>query len=241
MKKRNYKRIYRPGTLFRVAGSNAVFMSLGLNPKDDRQIFSFNGMDIVSRCAVKRADGRAMPATRREQQTYWAVMREVMARREETSKFSPGDWITEISTGRYDLVESYRNGYYACENSGFPKHYQICYRRWNINDARPGDILFYHPTQMAFIFKGIEGDDRKLKLFCSCDTEAPELPGAFQLYDEDEYFGRADDLGITPADNKQRRTMFAKMSREGYDLCTGEDGQLMLVKIRNNGKEDPQL
>ena len=240
MKKRNYKRIFRPGTLFRVKGSDAVFMSLGLNPKDNRQIFSFNGMDIVRRCAVKRADGRAVPATRREQQTYWAVIREVAAQREEAQKFSPGDWITEISTGRCDLVESYSNGYYACENSGFPMHYQVDYRRWNINDAHPGEILFYHPTQMAFIFKGIEGDDRKLKLFCSCNTEAPELPGAFQLYDEDEYFGRADDPDITPADSKQRRTMFAKMSREGYDLDYGKDGRLVLVKIRNNGKEDQQ-
>lgn len=238
MKKRNYKRIFRPGTLFRVAGSNAVFMSLGLNQKDNRQISSFNGMDIVRRCAVKWADGRAVPATRREQQAYWAVMREVIARREEAPKFSPGDWITDIRTGRYDLVESYRNGYYRCENSGFPKHHQVGYRRWNINDARPGDILFYHPEKMVFIFKGIEGDDRKLKLFCSCDTETPELPGAFQLYSAAEYFGRADDRGITPANNKQRRMMFAKMQSEGYDLYRGMDGQLKLAKIRNNDKED---
>jgi len=234
MKKRNYKRIYRPGTLFRVVGSNAVFMSLGLNPKDNRQIFSFNGMDIVRRCAVKRADGRARPATKQEQQTYWAVMREVI----ETPKFTPGDWITEISTGRYDLVKTYRNGYYISESSGFPKCHEEDYRRWNINDARPGHILFYHPTRMAFIFKGIEGDDRKLKLFCSCNTEAPDQPGAFQLYDEDEYFGRADDLGITPANEQQREILFDKMCSEGYDLGIGENGQLMLVKIRNNDKED---
>lgn len=238
MKKRNYKCIYRPGTLFRVAGSNAVFMSLGLNPKDNRQIFSFNGIDIVRRCAVKRADGRAVPATRSEQQTYWAVMREVIARREEAPKFSPGDWITEISTGRYDLVKTYRNGYYICESSGFPKCHEEDYRRWNINDARPGHILFYHPTRMAFIFKGIEGDDRKLKLFCSCNTEAPDQPGAFQFYDEGEYFGRADDLGITPANEQQRETLFFKMRSEDYDLGIGKNGQLMLVKIRNNDKED---
>ena len=238
MKKRNYKRIYRPGTLVHIVGTNTVFMSLGLNPKDNRQISLFNGMDIVRRCAVKRADGRAVPATKQEQQTYWAVMREVIARREEAPKFSPGDWITEIRTGSYDLVESYRNGYYTCESSGFPKHYQVGYRRWNINDARPGNILFYHPTKMVFIFKGIEGDDRKLKLFCSYDTETPELSGAFQLYDEDEYFGRADDLGITPANDKQRRAMLAKMRSEGYDLMPCLDGQLMLVKTRNEQKED---
>jgi len=181
-----------------------------------------------------------VPATRQEQQTYWAVIREVTARREEAPKFSPGDWITEISTGRYDLVESYRNGYYACENSGFPKLYEVGYRRWNINDAHPGDILFYYPTQMAFIFKGIEGDEHKLKLFCSCNTEAPDQPGAFQLYDEDEYFGRVDDLGITPADSKQRKILFDKMLSEGYELKPCPDGRLVLVKIRNNGKEDPQ-
>lgn len=161
-----------------------------------------------------------------------------MLRQLPAPKFSPGDWITEINTGRYDLVESYSNGYYACENSGFPKHHQVGYRRWNINDARPGNILFYHPTHMAFIFKGIEGDDRKLKLFCSCDTKAPDQPGAFQLYDEDEYFGRADDLGITPANSKQRRTLLAKMQSEGYELKLCLDGRLVLVKTRNEQKED---
>lgn len=80
MKKRNYKRIYREGTLFRVVGSNCVFMSLGLNPKNDREIFSFNGIDIVKRCTVKRAYVRARPASRWEQQTYWNVMREVIDR-----------------------------------------------------------------------------------------------------------------------------------------------------------------
>jgi len=63
MKKRNYKRIYKPGTLMRIEGSNAVFMSLGLNPKNDRQIFSFNGIDIVERKTVKRADGKARRPT----------------------------------------------------------------------------------------------------------------------------------------------------------------------------------
>ncbi len=238
MKKRNYKRIFRPGTLFRVAGTNAVFMSLGLNPKNNRQILSFNGMDIVRRCAVKRAYGRAVPATKQEQQTYWAVIREVTARREEVPKFSPGQWITEISTGRYDLVERYSNGYYVCENSGFLKIHEVGYRRWNINDARPGDILFYYPTQMAFILKGIEGDEHKLKLFCSCNTEAPDQPGAFQLYDEDEDFGRVDDLCIIPADGKQRKILFDKMRSEGYELKPCLDGRLVLVKIRNNNKED---
>ena len=78
MKKRNYKRIYRPGTLFRVQGSDCVFMSLGLNPRNNRQIFSFNGIDIVERKTVKRADGRARPANKWEQATYWAVMKEVV-------------------------------------------------------------------------------------------------------------------------------------------------------------------
>lgn len=238
MKKRNYKRIYRPGTLFRVVGSNAVFMSLGLNPKDNRQISSFNGMDIVRRCAVKHADGRARPATKQEQQTYWAVMREVIVAETAKPKFKPGEWITDIATGRYDLITTYENDYYICESSGFPKRHEEDYRRWNINDARPGNILFYHPTKMAFIFKGIEGDDRKLKLFCSCNTVAPDQPGAFQLYDEDEYFGRADDLGITPANKQQIEILFDKMRSEGYDLDYGKDGRLMLAKIRNNGKED---
>lgn len=56
MKKRNYKRIYRPGTLVRIVGTNAVFMSLGLKPQDKRQLASFNGIDVKRRCAVSRAN-----------------------------------------------------------------------------------------------------------------------------------------------------------------------------------------
>jgi hypothetical protein len=51
-------------------------MSLGLNPRNNKQIFSFNGIDIVERKAVTRADGRARPATKWEQNTYWAVLKE---------------------------------------------------------------------------------------------------------------------------------------------------------------------
>lgn len=82
MKQRNYKRIFRQGTLFRVVGSDCVFMSLGLNPRNRREIFSFNGIDIVRRQAVIRADGRARPANRQEQQTYWNVMREIIDRQD---------------------------------------------------------------------------------------------------------------------------------------------------------------
>lgn len=78
MKNRNYKRIYRPGTLMRIQGSNCVFMSLGLNPRNNKQIFSFYGIDIVERKAVTRADGRARPANKWEQNTYWAVMKEII-------------------------------------------------------------------------------------------------------------------------------------------------------------------
>jgi len=82
MKKRNYKRIYRPGTLIRVQGSDGVFMSLGLNPRDDKQIYVSNGIDIKERKAIKCASGRARPANKWEQQTYWAVMKEVIDKQE---------------------------------------------------------------------------------------------------------------------------------------------------------------
>ena len=59
-----------------------MFVSLGLNPSNDKQIFSFNGIDIVERKAVKRADGKARPANKWEQATYWAVMKEVVDKRD---------------------------------------------------------------------------------------------------------------------------------------------------------------
>lgn len=86
MKKRNYKRIYKPGTLIRIVGSDCVFMSLGLVPNNNRQINSFNGIDIVKRKAVTRADGRARPANKHEQATYWNIMKEVIRQRNTETK-----------------------------------------------------------------------------------------------------------------------------------------------------------
>lgn len=84
MKNRNYKRIYKPGTLMRIVGSDCVFMSLGLVPTNNRQINSFNGIDIVKRKAVTRADGRARPANKHEQATYWNVMKEILRDKDST-------------------------------------------------------------------------------------------------------------------------------------------------------------
>ena len=83
MKNRNYKRIFKTGTLMRIVGSDCVFMSLGLVPTNNRQINSFNGIDIVKRKAVTRADGRARPATKWEQNTYWAVMKEILKEKDD--------------------------------------------------------------------------------------------------------------------------------------------------------------
>lgn len=114
MKKRNYKRIYKPGTLMRIEGSNAVFMSLGLNPKNDRQIFSFNGIDIVERKTVKRADGKARPANKWEQTTYWAVMKEVV---DKPDRYINSVWHSKNDKpdGHDIIVISDGTGFMACE------------------------------------------------------------------------------------------------------------------------------
>ncbi len=234
MKKRNYKRIYKPGTLMRIEGSNTVFMSLGLNPKNDRQIFSFNGIDIVERKTVKRADGKARPANKWEQTTYWAVMKEVIAeqeRQEAKPKFEVGDWIVDRYDGVCDLVIEYVNDYYVCESSGFPKHYETQYRLWNIRDARIGDLLYDPKTGFILWLKEIKNG--RIKVFCSVNEDGSD----FRIYDEDSSFAPADDTTIRPADAKQREMLIAKTREAGYDLMYNSKEQLILGKIQIEKKE----
>ena len=218
----------------RIKGSNAVFMSLGLNPKNDRQIFSFNGIDIVERTTVKRADGKARPANKWEQATYWAVMKEVIAgqeRQEAKPKFEVGDWITSRLNGYYDLVVRYNDGYYVCESSGFPKSYEIEYRLWNIRDARPGHLLYDPKTGFILWLKEIK--DGRVKAFCSVNEDGSDL----RIFDEDSSYAPADDTTIRPADAHQRRLLVTKTREAGYDLWRNSKGQLVLAKTHVK-KED---
>ena len=235
MKKRNYKRIYKPGTLMRIEGSNAVFMSLGLNPKNDRQIFSFNGIDIVERKTVKRADGKARPANKWEQETYWAVMKEVIAeqeRQEAKPKFDVGDWIVNRFDGYYDLVIRYDNDYYVCESSGFPKDYELEYRLWNIHDAQPGHLLYDPKTGFILWFRRLYYG--RIKVFCSVNEDGSD----FRIYGYGESYTSANDTTIRPADAKQREMLIAKTREAGYDLMYNSKEQLILGKIQTEKKED---
>ena len=77
MNNRKIKRILTAGTLFRVIGSNAVFMSLGGLHPGSNSIRSFNGLDIKERKPVTRADGRCRLATKKEQKLYWSIMQDI--------------------------------------------------------------------------------------------------------------------------------------------------------------------
>lgn len=70
---REAKKAYRPGTLITVEGTHCVFMSLGL--KKNFKLDSFNGMDILTGEPVRRCDGTARPATKKESLLYWIHLR----------------------------------------------------------------------------------------------------------------------------------------------------------------------
>ena len=72
MKKRKAKKIFRPGTLFRVVGSKVVGMSLGY--RKPNEIESFNLIDVVAGTPVKRCDGKCRLATKKERMMYWAAL-----------------------------------------------------------------------------------------------------------------------------------------------------------------------
>ena len=77
MNNRKLKKLLSPGTLFRVIGTDAVFMALGGLHKNSNNIRSFNGIDIKNRIPIRRADGRCRLATKKEQDAYWSVMRDI--------------------------------------------------------------------------------------------------------------------------------------------------------------------
>ena len=77
MNNRKLKKILSAGTLFRVIGTDAVFMSLGKFHKGTNNIKSFNGIDIEKRVPVTRADGGCRLATKKEQDAYWDIMRDI--------------------------------------------------------------------------------------------------------------------------------------------------------------------
>ena len=83
MNNRKLKKLLTAGTLFRVLGTNAVFMSLGGCHQGTNHIKSFNGLDIKERVPVTRADGRCRLATKKEQEAYWSVMKDITGNTDE--------------------------------------------------------------------------------------------------------------------------------------------------------------
>lgn len=73
MKRRKSKKMYAPGTLVAIQGTSCVFMSLGI--RNENQLDSFNGIDLSTGKAVRRCDGIARPATRKESEKYWTCIK----------------------------------------------------------------------------------------------------------------------------------------------------------------------
>ena len=73
MNTKKAKKLFKPGTLFTVVGSNRVVgMSLGY--KKPNEINSFNLINIVTGEFIGSCDGKCRLATKREQAWYWAAL-----------------------------------------------------------------------------------------------------------------------------------------------------------------------
>ena len=74
MKKRNSKKMFSPGTLITVQGTNCVFMSLGM--KSSCELDSFNGFDLRTGNPVAVCNGMARLSTKKERVKYWGILKE---------------------------------------------------------------------------------------------------------------------------------------------------------------------
>lgn len=134
-------------------------------------------------------------------------------------KFKVGDWIIsnnkkstyqviEVKRGIYVIRDNadnheYHIGIEECEKNG---------RRWNISDAKDGDILWHSNSASngIFIFKEIRHTDGKVLCYCDYDSEDHFCTGEYHTccWSSDN---------IKPATKEQRDHLFEKMKEAGYE------------------------
>lgn len=143
--------------------------------------------------------------------------------------FNVGDWVISKVYDFFDLITNYKDGYYSCENGGFPKSYEGSYRLWQLSDAKPGNVLYDKYIGEILLFKGFDND--KINVFCSFSDDKRN---PLYVYDEKEYYGKAKyGKNLCPANEIQRKLLFDEMCNLGYELIPDSTGKLNLVKSKH--------
>jgi hypothetical protein len=93
MNLRKLKKIASPGNVYTIIGTHTAFMSLGGFKRTEKGLspIGINGIDLFARKVVTRMDGRCRPATKKESDAYWNILKQI------TNNLLPGDKICSIA------------------------------------------------------------------------------------------------------------------------------------------------
>ena len=128
-------------------------------------------------------------------------------------KFKVGDWVVTDKDGIVQ-IGAVNKGYYTLNNGmDFSASYVEKYwRLWTIEDAKPGDVLYYksdNNIEYIVMNKGINMHDNIDSYFRynSLDGFAVDVPAVLS----------AENDNITLATREQRDLLFSKMKEAGYE------------------------
>ena len=131
------------------------------------------------------------------------------------TKFKEGDWIVS-NFNNVAYIESISETEYnlQCEDGYHQKmsipYIDACWRLWNIEDAKDGDVLA--TLDYILIFKKRLEDNGGVS-YCHYDFTA-STPCFNCNEDRNWYFGK--EAIVHPATKEQRKLLFAKMQEVGY-------------------------
>lgn len=127
-------------------------------------------------------------------------------------KFHVGDWVVQENIGVYKVIEICESWYEVVDSEN--NHYSISFdneymcRRWTIQDAKSGDVLYSLDSKRPFIFK-----HRK-------PYEQAEVYCGINIYDKFFVWNTKDCIITTdkyiPATKEQRDILFQKMKEAGF-------------------------
>ena len=121
-------------------------------------------------------------------------------------KFHEGDWVVTDKNNVVQIKEIEDNRYVLENTMKFSVCYvDKCWRKWNIRDAKDGDVLA--TSAGAFIYNGNNGGGSCPGSYCGIDTR-----GNFKVGVEHHWTGKP----VFPATKEQRDLLFQKMKEVGY-------------------------
>lgn len=129
-------------------------------------------------------------------------------------KFKVGDWVVD-EKGIVKEILSYKNGIYKHTDGYSSEMFEDGWRKWDISDARDGDVLYSPCSELLWIFK------TKDTGYCSCNL----YNNIGSICTDRQIITPIDAI---PATKSQRDTLFAKMKESGYEW---DDEKKELKKI----------